>query len=127
MQQRSRTLLVALLVFVLTLAAMLFALDFTAGEKKVDQQLPRLYGSSSPQFQRAMGSLLGQGIVGGNKAVELLNGGQIFPAMLQAIQGAQHTVNFETYIYWSGEIGQEFADALSERARSGVKVHVLLN
>jgi cardiolipin synthase A/B len=127
MQKRSRTLLVALLVFVLTLAAMLFALNFTAGEKKVNQQLPRLYGSRSPQFQRAMGSLLGPGIVGGNKAVELLNGDQIFPAMLQAIQGAKHSVTFETYIYWSGEIGQKFADALSERARSGVKVHVLLD
>jgi cardiolipin synthase len=127
MHQRSRTLLVALLVFVVTLAALLFTLNFTAGEKKVEQQLPRLYGSSSPQFHRAMGSLLGPGIVGGNKVVELLNGDRIFPAMLQAIQGARHTITFETYIYWSGDIGQKFADALSERARSGVKVHILLD
>jgi cardiolipin synthase len=127
MHQRSRTLLVALLVFVLTLAAMLFALNFTAGEKKVEQQLPRLYGSSSPQFQRDMGSLLGPGIVSGNKVAELLNGDQIFPAMLEAIRGARHTVTFETYIYWSGEIGQKFADALSDRARHGVKVHILLD
>jgi cardiolipin synthase len=47
--------------------------------------------------------------------------------MLEAIRGAQHTINFETYIYWSESIGQELADALSERARAGVHVHVLLD
>src|SRR5690606_16275044 len=43
------------------------------------------------------------------------------------IRSAERTITFETYIYWSGEIGREFADALSERARAGVKVHVLLD
>ena len=38
-------------------------------------------------------------------------------AMLDAIAGARETITFETYIYWSGDIGQKFADALSERAR----------
>ena len=47
--------------------------------------------------------------------------------MLEAIRGARQTITFETYIYWSGKVGQEFADALSERARAGVKVHVLLD
>jgi cardiolipin synthase len=58
---------------------------------------------------------------------ELVNGDRIFPAMLEAIRGAQRTVLFETFIYWSGAIGTEFAQALSERARAGVKVHVLLD
>jgi cardiolipin synthase len=47
--------------------------------------------------------------------------------MLAAIRGAKRTIDFETYIYWSGEIGKAFADALAERARAGVKVHVLLD
>ena len=46
--------------------------------------------------------------------------------MLAAIRGAQTSITFETYIYWSGDIGREFADALAERARHGVKVHALL-
>ena len=58
---------------------------------------------------------------------ELLNGDEIFPAMLEAIRGRKRTITFETYIYWSGEIGEEFADALTERAAAGVKVHVLLD
>ena len=47
--------------------------------------------------------------------------------MLSAIRGAKLTINFESYIYWSGDIGKQFADALGERARAGVQVHVLLD
>ncbi|MDP2032791.1 MAG: phospholipase D-like domain-containing protein [Polaromonas sp.] len=118
---------IALITFVLTAAAILLALNFTAGEKQVQHQLPRLYGTSDPQFVRAMGSLLGPGIAGGNRVSELLNGDQIFPSMLEAIRGAKRSITFETYIYWSGDIGKQFADALTERARAGVQVHVLLD
>ena len=47
--------------------------------------------------------------------------------LLAAIRSAKKSINFETYIYWSGDIGREFAQALAERARQGVKVHVLLD
>ena len=123
---RSRWFIVALSV-VATVVLGLVALNFTAGEKKVQQQLPRLYATSDPQFQRALGSLLGPPLVDGNAVTELLNGDQIFPPMLAAIKAAQKTITFETYIYWSGDIGKAFSDALSERARAGVKVHVLLD
>nr|WP_060985263.1 phospholipase D-like domain-containing protein [uncultured Acidovorax sp.] len=119
--------LTILLTALATGALVLLALNFTAGEKKVQQQLPRLYSTAHPQFERALGSLLGPGIVGGNAVTELLNGDQIFPPMLAAIKAAQKSVTFETYIYWSGDIGKQFADALSERARAGVPVHVLLD
>jgi cardiolipin synthase len=74
-----------------------------------------------------MGVLLGPAIVGGNRVTALQNGDEIFPAMLEAIRGATQTISFETYIYWSGEIGREFAEALAGRAEAGVKVHVLLD
>ena len=53
------------------------------------------------------------------------NGEEIFPAMLAAIRSARHSINMETYIYWSGEVSKRFVAALTERARAGVKVHVL--
>ena len=93
----------------------------------MQQQLPRLYNTASPQFERALSNLLGPALVDGNEVTELLNGDQIFPPMLAAIQSAQQSITFETYIYWSGDIGKQFADALSERARAGVRVHVLLD
>ena len=124
---KKRTFLVIAATFLLTLIGGLIAVNFTSGEEEVTRKIPRLYSSQDPQFRRAMGSLLGPPLVGGNRAQELLNGDQIFPAMLAAIRSAQHSITFETYIYWSGDIGREFADALSERAKAGVKVHVLLD
>ncbi|MDP3822999.1 MAG: phospholipase D-like domain-containing protein [Burkholderiales bacterium] len=108
------------------LAALAYA-NFAGSEKKIKTEIAHLYSVDDPQFLRSMGLLLGPSIVDGNTATELINGDAIFPSMLKAIRGAKKTVLFETYIYWSGKIGDEFADALSERARNGVKVHVLLD
>ncbi len=47
--------------------------------------------------------------------------------MLTAIRGATTSITFETYIYWSGDIGLEFSQALADQARNGVKVLVLLD
>ena len=127
MIKKKRFVLVIAATVFLTLIAVLIAANFTSGEKDVSRELPRLYATPDPQFRRAIGSLLGPALVGGNRVQELLNGDQIFPDMLQAIRSAQHSISFETYIYWSGNIGREFADALSERAKAGVKVHVLLD
>jgi cardiolipin synthase A/B len=99
----------------------------SGGEKNIEYPVPRLYGAEDPQFARTMGALLGPDILDGNRVDVLLNGDEIFPAMLQAIRSAKTSITFETYIYWSGSIGSEFANALAERARADVKVHVLLD
>ena len=111
---------------VLTVLATLLVLNLRA-EKKIDVRPVHLYPMSDQQFLRSMSVLLGPPLVDGNRIETLLNGDQIFPSMLQAITGAQQTIDFETYIYWSGEIGKRFAEALSERARAGVKVNVLVD
>lgn len=118
---------VILATIAVTLLIGLLYINFTGPEKKVETEIEHLYPVEDPQFLRSMGLLMGPSILEGNKATELLNGDQIFPAMLQAIRAAKKTVLFETFIYWSGDIGNEIADALSERARAGVKVHVLLH
>ena len=63
----------------------------------------------------------------GNRIEILENGDEIFPAMLAAIASARRTINFEAYIFWSGEVGARFRDALAERAAHGVAVRVLLD
>lgn len=98
-----------------------------AGERQISYELTHRFSVDDPQFLRSMGQLLGPAIVPGNRVTALQNGDEIFPAMLEAIRGAHASINFETYIYWSGEVGQEFSDALCERAQAGVKVHVLLD
>ena len=116
-------LLVACTVVVTILGLNLFATP----EKTITQAFDHAYAISDPQFRRSMGVLLGPPLVEGNQVETLLNGDEIFPSMLSAIRGAKKTINFETYIYWSGGVGKQFADALSERARSGVKVNVLID
>ena len=120
-------LLAIFITLVVTVFLTVLFLNLRAGEKQIRYQLTHRFAVSDPQFLRTMGNLLGPGIVAGNRVQALQNGDEIFPAMLGAIRGARETITFETYIYWSGDIGQKFSDALCERAKAGVKVHVLLD
>ena len=94
-------------------------------EKQLQHRLQHVSAVDSAQFRREIGTLLGASVVEGNAVTDYQNGVEFFPAMLASIRGAQRSINMETYIYWSGDIAKEFADALVERAHDGVKVHVL--
>ena len=96
-------------------------------EKKIKHELEHLYAIADPQFALSMEGLLPPAILAGNIVTALINGREIFPSMLAAIRSAQKSINFETYIYWSGRIGQDFAEALIERARAGVAVNVVVD
>jgi cardiolipin synthase len=95
--------------------------------KQVREEIKPLYSASSPEFRQSAGSLLGPNFVSGNSITTLVNGNQIFPAMLNAIHSAKHSITFETYIFSDGEIAREFTEALAQRARAGVKVHAILD
>ena len=117
---------IAITVLVTVLAVVL-AMNFATPEKKLDRKIEHHYAISDPQYRREMSVMLGPAIVGGNRVEDLQNGDEIFPAMLKSIRAAKKTITFETYIYWSGDIGKELAEALAERAKAGVKVAVLLD
>ena len=119
-----RTIVITALVTVL---AVVLSMNFATPEKKLERKIEHRYNVADPQFRRELGVMLGPGIVGGNRITDLQNGREIFPAMLAAVSAAQKTITFETYIYWSGEVGQKMADALAERARAGVKVNVMID
>lgn len=121
------TWLIIILTAFCTYGLTLVLSQFRAREKRVQHNIEHLYGPRDGQFRRIMGQLLPPPIVEGNRVTALYNGVQIFPAMLAAIRHARHTICFETYIYWSGGIAREFAEALMERARAGVRVHVLID
>ena len=127
MARRTRWFVVAAAAFALALVVAVLASNFIGGEKKIDRHIQRLYALADPRFVQELGVLLGPPFLAGNRVQALVNGEQIFPPMLAAIRAATVSITFETYIYWSGDIGREFADALAEKARQGVKVHVLLD
>jgi cardiolipin synthase len=82
---------------------------------------------STDRFQYAAEALTGAPISWGSDVELLINGDQIFPRYLQTIREAEHTVCLLTYVYWRGDIADEVADALCERARAGVECNVLID
>ena len=77
--------------------------------------------------RRRLERLIGIAATEGNALLPLRNGDEIFGAMLGRIRSARHTVDMMTFVYWKGEIARQFADALAERAREGVRVRLLLD
>lgn len=81
----------------------------------------------SAGFQREATALLGSPVTQGDAVTDLQNGDAYFPAMLADIRAAQHSIELESYILRPGHIAQTFVAALSERARAGVKVRMVVD
>ena len=113
--------------FMGTLLLVLLVQNLSSNERKIVYEIPPIASVEDAGFQRIMGHLLGPPIDSHNRVTSLFNGDQIFPAMLAAIRAATRSITLETYIYWSGKIGREFAEALADRARAGVRVYILLD
>lgn len=107
--------------------------------KTTDQQIPdqragaeqagdtRAPDPKIRRIRRRLERLIGIAMTEGNALVPLRNGDEIFASMLESIHGAEHTIDMMTFVYWRGDIAHEFAGALSERARAGVRVRLLLD
>jgi len=95
-------------------------------EKRLLYRPRRLYTSGDADFRRALGILLGPPLVAGNRISSLVNGEQIYAAMLNAIRTAQTNITFETFVFRDG-IGAQFVEELANAARRGVQVHMLLD
>lgn len=65
--------------------------------------------------------------VRGTNSNWLCTGQEVFPAMLSAIDSAQHSVCLETYIFGAGKLGEGFRDALIRAAKRTLKVRVLVD
>lgn len=66
-------------------------------------------------------------IVPDNKVDVLQNGDGLYPALLASIAEAKETIHFETYVWWTGDICGEVAEAFSKRAREGLEVRVMID
>jgi cardiolipin synthase A/B len=111
----------------LALLAGIVAINVLPDRRELRDPVDPVVLTSDPAFLRTVGGLYGSNLLAGNRIETLVNGNEIFPAMLDAIRSAQISINFETYVYWSGLIAREFAEALSERARAGVEVRVMMD
>jgi len=107
--------------------ALSIAFSLLSVPKEIDYRLAHHFGVEEETFLPSAHALSNASPVEGNRIRLLENGDAFFPAMLAAIARAQSSINLETYIFWSGEIAGRFRDALSERARAGVEVRILLD
>lgn len=96
-------------------------------EKIIRVPIQTDYTVHDPAFQQSISHHLHAPLVGGNKVKELINGVEIFPAMLEAIRNASNTITFENFIWRKGKLSDMFIEALSERALAGVKVHCIID
>jgi len=66
-------------------------------------------------------------LVGGNRIELLHNGEQVYPAMLEAIEGARRSMFLSTYIFETNDTGRRFIDALARAAGRGTDVRVSID
>src|SRR4029453_8392245 len=78
-------------------------------------------------FVRAVEAHTLSGLIEGNRADVLVNGDEIFPAMLAAIRAARRPIAFATSSWEDDDVAREIVEALAERCRAGVGVNVLVD
>ena len=118
----------AIILITLLVTALVIAIgaNIATTEKRLLYRPRRLYTSSDADFRHALGILLGPPLVSGNRITALVNGEQIYAAMLNAIRTAQTNITFETFVFRDG-VGATFVEELASAARRGVQVHMLLD
>lgn len=82
---------------------------------------------TSEQFRRELQALTASRFAEGVSVEPLPNGEQFYPAEINAIDGAQKSVNIEAYIFERGDVTRQVVDALTERARAGVQVRMVVD
>lgn len=96
-------------------------------DKPIDKQVQADYSVSDPAFRQAIGHLVSAPLLPGNKVTTLINGDQIFPAMIDAMRRAQKTITLENFIFRSGRLSGQLVPLLCEKAKAGVTVNVIMD
>jgi cardiolipin synthase len=113
--------------FVLAAAGCVVAVALVFAQDQETLRIRSAYGAEHPDHPAYLAALVNADLTHGNQYDVLTNGDEVFPAMLQAIDGAARRISFETYIYDSGDIPNQFTAAFERAARRGVKVTVLVD
>jgi cardiolipin synthase A/B len=114
--------------FVIVLvAAVVVAVGLLFAQDQITLRVRSAFSAEDPAYTNYVAALLTTESTNGNDFEVLTNGVQIFPAMLSAIDGARHRISFETYIFDTGQMGDQFTAALARAAQRGVKVNLVID
>jgi cardiolipin synthase len=106
------------------LAWMILVFLFTPG---INYHLSRRTSVHADEFLYTIQSTCQAALHHGNKVEIFTNGAEFYPVMLEAIRSATRSVNMECYIFQPGRVADQFIDALSDRARKGVNVTIVVD
>jgi cardiolipin synthase A/B len=83
--------------------------------------------NASPEFAAAIEALTDSKLNGATELRVLTNGNNFYEEELAAIKAAERSVCLEAYIFHKSEIADRYVDAMTERARNGVQVNIVLD
>ena len=112
---------------ILAIAGLVTAVLLMLAQDQVTVKLRSAAAAAEPRHQAYLAGLLGSQLSSGNRFTVLTNGDQIFPPMLAAIRAAKRRISFETYIYKTGQMAEEFTRAFEDAARRGVRVSLVVD
>jgi cardiolipin synthase len=124
---RTRHPRLVLLMKIALIAAIVTATVLAIAQDQETVELRSSIAAEDPTAAEYLATLVAADLVDGNSYEVLVNGDQVFPAMLQAIAGARERISFESYIYDKGRAADQFTTALEQAARRGVTVNVILD
>ena len=124
---RTRHPRVVLSLKIVVLAVIVTATVLAIAQDQETVELRSAISAEDPAAAEYLAALVAADLVAGNRYDVLVNGDQVFPAMLQAITDARERISFETYVYDTGRVADQFTDALEQAARRGVTVNVILD
>jgi cardiolipin synthase len=108
-------------------ATVLSKLFLAWGRRPTRMDLTDAPAVGSEDFLLGISGTMNAPLQKGGRARLLNNGVEIFPAMLEAIEGAERSINFMCYIWEPGRVSDRMFDALIARQRAGVKVRLMLD
>jgi cardiolipin synthase len=116
-------------IAIIAIVAQSFLLFLALFEPGLDYKIltPPPCSLDSPNFLRMLEALTDSKLSTCTHVEVLTNGEVYYEAELQAIRAAQHSINLEAYIFQKGEVTRRFLEALTERARAGVEVRLVLD
>ena len=112
---------------VVAVFSVIISLFFSLGRRPGHVSITERPPVGSDAFLRGLSGTLNAPLLQGGTTRLLNNGVEIFPAMLDAIRKAERSVHFMAYIWHPGKVSDAVLAALTERARAGVEVRLMLD
>ena len=127
MAEAGRSRIFRIAIKVLIVVTIVVAAGLAIAQDQETVELRSDVAATDPGAADYLAALVAADLVTGNEYEVLVNGDQVFPAMLKAIDAARERVSFETYVYEKGQISNSFTDALERAAKRGVDVRVIVD